>query len=468
MNEKKRDDKLRSIALSVGGVLVGAAGALLLTRIALGQIFRWATTRIMTDDYDENLAEFYSAGRRMGVQNIMETNLRAEKAQALARPLGSPKKMPAFDDLMFNMAQLHRRVTPTDAKIDLSVTIGPSAKKPLKVLNPILIAPMAYGEALAEGAKVALARGASMAGSAINSGEGPILPSERRAASRYIIQYNRGSWAKDPEVLRQADAIEVQIGQGAITGVGHSIRSEEIDARLRKQMGLQKGQDAIIHARQQHTATPKEFGMFLDSLRELTGGVPMGAKIGAGMDIEQDIEFLVKSGVDFITIDGAQAATKGSAPILQDDFGLPTLFALCRSVRQLEHLKVRGKVTLIVGGGLFTPGHFLKAVALGADAVYIGTAALFAVTHTQTLKSLPYEPPTQSVWYKGKYAQKFNVEEGSKAMGTFLKASAEEMAAGVMALGKTSLKEVNRDDLYGLTPTICELTGVKPAWKAKN
>lgn len=465
MNDKF-EENVRSVALYAGGGLVGAACAVFLTRIAVGQIFRWATTRIMTDAYEENLAEFYSAGSRMGVQNIMETNLRAEDAEVLARPLGSPKKMPAFDDLMFNMAQLHRRATPSDAKINLAVTIGRNAKKPLHVLNPILIAPMAYGEALSEGAKVALARGASAAGSAMNSGEGPILHSERKAASRYIIQYNRGTWAKGPEILKLADAIEVQIGQGAIGGAGHSIRADEIDSRLRKQMGLRKGQDAIISSRQEHTASSKDFGAFLGHLREMTGGVPVGAKIAAGMNIEQDIDFLINSGVDFITVDGAQAATKGSAPILQDDFGLPTVMALSRAARHLERLKQKGRVTLIISGGLFTPGHFLKALALGADAVYIGTAALFAMTHTQTLKSLPYEPPTQSVWYNGRYAHKLDVEKASNSMGTFLKSCAQEIATGVMALGKTSLGEVDKGDLYGLTPAICEVTGVRPAWKA--
>ena len=123
------------------------------------------------------------------------------------------------------------------------------------------------------------------------------------------------------------------------------------------------------------------------------------------------------------------------------------------------------KISLLIGGGLFTPGDFLKAIALGADAVCIGTAALFAVTHTQALKAMPFEPPTQVVWYNGKYSYKFSAEEGGKALGKYLKSCAEEMAHGIQGLGKTSLKEVNAEDLCGLTTHICEVAGVMPAWK---
>lgn len=463
--KKEKDDAFKDIALFATAGVTGLLGSVVLARLAINKVFDWATSVIMTDVYDENLVEFYSAGRRMGAQNIMETNLRSEKGQALARPLGTPKKMPGFQDLMFNMAQLHRRVTPPDTKVDISVTIGPNAKRPLKVDIPILISAMAYGEALSARAKIALAKGATMAGAAINAGEGPFLPEERKAAKYYIHQYNRGSWGKEDEVLKQADAIEIQIGQGAIAGVGHSIRANEIDAHLRKKMGLVPGQDAIVHARQKHTATPEEFAQFVDYLRGLTNGAPIGAKIGAGMDIEKDLDFLIEAGVDFVAIDGAQAATKGSSTILQDDFGIPTLYALCRAVRHLIKRKAKGKVSLIVGGGLFTPGDFLKAIALGADAVYIGTAALFAVTHTQTLHALPFEPPTQAVWYTGKYSHKFSASEGGKALGKYLKASAEEMVHGIQGLGKSSLTQLCKEDLCGLSNHVCEVAQVKPAWQ---
>lgn len=458
----------RGVGTLFGALLLGGVGALWMLRVAGQQVAKWTLTRVMTDDYAENLAEFYSAGQRMGIQNIIETNLRAETGVALARPLGSPRAMPDFSSLMFNVAQLATRPTPREIFIDLSTVIGPLAARPLKLKSPILVSAMAYGEALSAKVKIALAQGVTLAGGAINSGEGPFLPAERRAARHYIMQYNRATWGKEREVLKQADAIEIQIGQGAMGGVGHSIKPNEIDAPLYKALKIPRGQEAVVAARQKHTSSPEEFRTFVEHLREITAGVPIGAKIAAGMDIEKDISFLVKSGVDFITIDGAQAATKGSAPILQDDFGLPTIMALCRAVAQLEKLKARKSLSLIVGGGLFTPGDFLKAIALGADAVYIGTAALFAVTHTQTLKALPYEPPTQVVWYTGRYAAQFDVAKGARHLANFLFACQDEMAQGVQALGKVSLSQLSAEDLAGLTPYICELTGVRPAWRRQT
>jgi len=460
------NDKIEQAAVYAAAGAVGLVGSVLLTRFAINKVFDWATNVIMTDTYDESLLEFYSASRRMGAQKIMETNLRAEEGQAIDRPLGSPKKMPGFADFMFNAVQLCRRPTPLDTKIDLRAVIGPKAKRPLQLDIPIVIAPMAYGEAMAASAKIAMAKGATIGGAAINTGEGPFLPEERQYAKRYIRQYNRGTWGKEDEVLKKSDAIEIQIGQGAIAGTGHKIKADLIDRNLRKLMNLAPNQDAVIQARQEHTATPEDLAKFLDYLRRLTSGAPIGAKIAAGMDIEGDIDFLLQAGVDFITLDGAQAASKGSSPILQDDFGIPTLYALCRASRHLEKRKARDKVTLLVGGGLFTPGDFLKAIALGANVVCIGSAALFAVSHTQVLKAMPFEPPTQAVWYTGKYSHKFNAAEGAKSLGNFLKSCAEEMAQGIQGLGKTSLKELGPEDLCGLTPHACEVAGVRPAWKS--
>jgi len=195
-------------------------------------------------------------------------------------------------------------------------------------------------------------------------------------------------------------------------------------------------------------------------LRELTGGVPIGAKIAAGNDLEKDLEILVEAGVDFIAIDGAEAATKGSPPILQDDFGIPTVFAVNRAAHFLLEQGVKDKVSLIVGGGLYTPGSFMKMLALGADAVYIGTIALFAMAHTQVLKAMPFEPPPQVVFAQSHFADRLNVKKAADSLAYFLIACNEEIMEGVRALGKTSLADVNRQDLAALEPQISEALGI--------
>src|SRR5690606_6921741 len=135
-------------------------------------------------------------------------------------------------------------------------------------------------------------------------------------------------------------------------------------------------------------------------------------KIGAGGKIEEDIDHLLEMGVDYIAIDGGQASTHAGAPILADDFGIPTMHAAVRAVNHLQKRKMKDQVSLIVSGGLLVPGHFLKVLALGADAVYLGSAILFAVAHSQVLNALPFEPPTQAVWNDGKFSSQFNTEEG--------------------------------------------------------
>lgn len=457
--------QIGEISLGLAAAFLGAMGVKQAGRKAVKEISNNAVKTIMTDLYEENLWEFVSAATRTGLQNIVETNLRAEQGKLIERPLGSPRKFPSLDSLMFNFAQLHSLPTPGDRPVDLSVTIGPKAAKPLVLNTPIIVSGMAYGYALSEAFKVALAKGASLAGTATNTGEGAWLDSERKAADKLILQYNRGHWSKETHILRQADAIEIQFGQGAIGGAAHILPAVSVDKTLRKAYGLKANEDVVVHARQPQVHNPKQLRQLVKHLRETTEGIPIGIKIGAGKYVEADLAIAIESDVDFIALCGTAAATKGSPPILQDDFGLPTVFALSRASRFLAEQEVKDQVSLIAGGKLLTPGDFLKAIALGADAVYIGTMALFATAHTQVLNSIPFEPPTQIAWYNGKSQNKFKVEQGAKFLANYLKSCNLELAEGIRALGKTSLQEVNKDDLMALDPLIAEATGVAPAYR---
>jgi glutamate synthase domain-containing protein 2 len=447
---------------------LGAAGLLLLLPRGLKWLLQRAADitfdhflhRLMADAYTENLWELVSAISRMGLYNQQENALRAYEGKVLQRPLGSPKRFPDFSGLMFNAAQLHTLPTPIGTEINTRVVIGKQAARPLVIEIPIIISGMAYGEALTEAFKIALAKGASLAGTAVNTGEGPFLPSERAAAEKLILQYNRSSWSKEEEILRQADAIEIQFGQGALAGVGHLMKARDMDNKLRRQLGLKPGQDAVTESRQTGIETPADLRELVAYLREVTGGVPIGIKLAPGKYLERDLDFALQGRIDFIAIDGAQAATKGGPPILADDFCLPTIFALCRAVRFLEQKGAKRKVSLLISGGLYTPGDFLKAIALGADAVCIGTAALFNVTHTQSLQALPWEPPTQVAWYDGVFRKKFDPHKGAESLARFLNSCKEEMEEAIRGLGKTALDQVSREDLFALDPETAKITGV--------
>lgn len=437
-------------------------------RAAVNRLSDGILKRIMIDKYEENIWEFVSAATKVGLQNIVETNLRSQEGKVIRRPLGSPKKMPDFNGIMFNFAQLHHLPTSEGTPIDTTVVIGPAAKRPMIISMPIIISGMAFGYALSAQAKIALAKGTELAGTASNSGEGPLLPAERKAASRLIIQYNRGTWNRQEKVLRQGDMLEIHLGQGAAGGLGHVIDDKTIDWKIRRMMGLKWGQTGVIHANFPGITNPDHLKHLVTYLRNVSDGVPIGVKMAPGKYLEKDLEIALNAGVDVIALDGANAGSKGSPPILQDDFGLPTLYALVRAVKYLQQKGVKDRVSLIVGGGLFNPGDFLKAVALGADAVYIGSVALFAMSHTTVLKAIPFEPPPSVVWYKGRFKNKLKPRDGAKNLYKFLKSCNEEMMDGVRALGKKSIHEVSRDDMFALDPLTAEIVGIPLGYKESH
>lgn len=447
---------LNKLALYSLCSLLGYKGFKFLSRRMIKDVTTDVVKTIMTDTYDKNLWEFVSATTKYSPQVVVETNLRAQEGKVVKRPLGSPKKFPSLDQLMFNISQLHSMPTPFETPVDTKVIIGKTCERPLVIDLPIMIAGMAYGAALSENAKIALAKGASIAGTATNTGEGPFLHSERKAAKKLILQYNRGNWNKTEDIIKQADAIEIQFGQGATAGTGHRNNLSTFDIKLQRSFGVGFGQDAILHAQHAEVEHPSELSKLVHKLKNIAGDIPVGAKIGAGKYLEKDLEWLVNGNVDFITVDGAEAATKGSAPILQDDFGVPTVFAINRAAIFLKNHGLKEKISLIASGKIRTPGDILKVLALGANAAYIGGVALFAMSHAQVLKSLPFEPPTQLVWYDGTNADKFNPAIGGKNLGKYLKSCQKELIEGIRALGKTSVNELGKDDLFALDELIAK------------
>lgn len=430
-------------------------------RRMINRTFSNAAKRLITDKYDENLWELVSSTKSSGAQNIVETNLRTEEGKVIQRPLSSPKTFIDSSELFFNIAQLNTFPTPNDIPVEKKVTLGPRAKKPLVINIPIMVSGMGYGVALSEKAKVALAKGTARIGTATNTGEGAFLQKERDAAAQLILQYNRGSWSKDSEYLQKADMIEIQFGQGSKAGAQHSTKAKNLTKVQKKKMGLKLLDSAVIKARQDNIYSREDLKQLVDKLRAITEGTPIGIKLAAGKYLERDLEIASYAGVDVITLDGAEAAAHQSPPILQDDFGLPTIIAVSRATKYLEENNLTDKISLVISGGLITPGDFLKTLALGADAVYIGTAAILAIAHLEHLKVVPFEPPSQLLWQTGKYKDKFNAKKGADNLYKFLKSCTLEIEDGVRALGKTEINDINRNDLFTTNPQIADITGVE-------
>jgi len=430
--------------------------------------WRWFIKRIVknigeilfTDSYQENLIELLPGFRHMGVQNVLENNLRSESGDVIHRPLGSSKSWPHLDPITFIPSQTKTSAISSDEDIDLSVTIGPIAKKPMQIDIPLMISGMAYGVGVSKGVRIALAKASNNSGTAINSGEGGILQEELDAAGKYILQFSKTEWGKEEAFFKRADMVEIKLGQGAKFGIGAKISPNNLTGYAREVMGLKEDEDAIIYEHYFENQTLNDLKLLVDELRHISGGVPIGVKIGAGGKIEEDIDHILELGVDYIAIDGGQAATHSGAPILADDFGIPTLHAVVRADKHLQKRKMKGKVSLVISGGLLVPGHFLKILALGADAVYLGSTILFSVAHSQVTKAVPFEPPTQLVWNEGKYSREFDEDIGAMSVEKYLNASVEEMKIALRAMGKRSLTELSHSDLVSYDELTALMVGI--------
>lgn len=415
--------------------------------------------RLLEDKYTENLFNIYSYASKLGVREIMETMLRSSQGKPISRPMGSPVVLSPWYDILFNPVHFVRMPTTEEVEIDTSVVIGKQSRKPLKLDFPVMIAGMSFGGALSEKAKIALAKGASEVGTATNTGEAPLLESERRAAKYLIGQYNRGGWLNDPEQLKQLDAIEIQVGQGAQASAPQRTQDKNIHEDFRKEFHLKEGQDAVIHSRLPGIDTPEKLSALVDDLRNKYG-VPVGIKFAASNYLEAELDILTRCNIDFIAVDGAEGGTHGGPTILQDDMGLPTLTALIRASNYLKNKNLKERISLIITGGLTTPGHFLKALALGADAVYIGSIALISLLQDQITKSVIWEPPTELLLYSGKRKEELDIEKASHSLANFLKSCKKEIQSAVMAMGKASVNDVNRQDLCTINRDVSRLANI--------
>ncbi len=457
-----------SFLLALVGSLVAGLILLAILAVAVTPLLQAFGRRFMgilvRESYTGNVMSLVNSMRRLGPQTMGETMLRSgSDGKVIQRPLGTPRHLSPWQDLLFNPAQIGRLPLNADAKVDVSVVIGPKAKIPLRIETPLLIAGMSYGGALTRDLKVALARAANQAGTATNTGEA-YLPEERRAARKLIVQYHRGTWPMSPQnhpqLLASADAIEIQIGQGAQAGAPMRTPAQNVRSDQRKAYGLAPGKDALIDARLQGVA---DAGGLVDLVKRLREAyeVPVGLKLAATDQIEQDLDALAAAPLDFICLDGAEGGTHGGPAILQDDFGLPTMHAIARADAYLRRMGRRAEVSLLAAGGLYTPGICLKALALGADACYLGTSVVVASIAEQAVNLAPWEPPYSMIFQAGSDRGRFSVGNAEQHAAAFLRSSTAEIEIGMRALGKGALTELSRQDMVALTPMTAAITGCR-------
>ncbi|MEJ2515805.1 MAG: glutamate synthase-related protein [Gammaproteobacteria bacterium] len=372
--------------------------------------------------------------------------------------MGVPRKdLPHWDDIQILTAQLARKPLEDDTPVETGLVIGPRADKPLKLDIPLLVSDMSFG-ALSEEAKIALARGAEMAGTGICSGEGGSLREEREANSRYLYELASAKFGWTPELLREIQAFHFKGGQGAKTGTGGHLPGEKVTEKIAETRGLKAGQDAISPATFDTPSTVKEFRRFANEVREATGGIPVGFKLSAN-HIEDDIDFALEAGADYVILDGRGGGTGAAPRIFRDHISVPTIPALARARAHLDR-KAGRDVTLIITGGLRMPEDFVKAMALGADGVALANAAIQAVGCVGARICNTNNCPSGVATQKPELRRRLDVDTGAARLDRFLRAATQLMQVMARACGHDSLAGFRASDLTTWKREMAELSGV--------
>lgn len=409
---------------------------------------------------NQRIVEIFNLFSKITWKNYFESNMRAQTGKALDRPYGTQGAVFSWDNIQFNPVYLSAPPLNSPAEIDTGVTLGPKACKPLQIKMPILIGGMAYGSGYSLQAKIALAKAATMAGTAANSGNGPFLQEERDFAEKFILQYPRGFWSKTKKILRQADMIEIALGHSARGSSPVRVQGHKITEAVAERYGAIPGLDVLMEARLPEVENKKQWKDLICGLKEITGGIPIAVKFGASHYLEKEIACFIEGGIDAIIFDGVEGGTHGGMSIFMDDAGLPIFPALCRAAKYLRKNGLRGQISLVVGGGLAKPGDFAKCLALGADAVLVGTITAVAMSNIQVTKDIPWESPTGSIYNDGSAKNRYDPDLGAKHLNYYLQSCLYEMRLLAGVLGKTSLRELNRSDLVALDPLYAQIAEI--------
>ena len=390
---------------------------------------------------------------------------------------GSKRRLPHFDDLLFLGASISRY--PLEGyreKCATDVWLGTRcAKNPIHLDIPITIAGMSFG-ALSGPAKEALGRGASAAGTSTTTGDGGMTEEERGHSKSLVYQYLPSRYGMNPDDLRRADAIEVVVGQGAKPGGGGMLLGQKISDRVANMRNLPKGIDQRSACRHPDWTGPDDLEIKILEIREITNWEkPIYIKIG-GARPYYDTALAVKAGADVVVLDGMQGGTAATQDVFIENVGMPILACIPLAVKALQDLGMHRKVQLIVSGGIRTGADVAKAMALGADAVAIGTAALIALGDNDPALEAEYNKLGTTAgayddWHEGRdpagittqnpeLAARFDPVLGGRRLKNYLKVMTLEAQTIARACGKNHLHNLEPEDLCALTIEGAAMAGV--------
>lgn len=391
------------------------------------------------------------------IQGYARDGLSKTGHHGLVEAMGVPRReLPDWDDIQLLTAQLHRMPLLDEDPVETETVIGPNAQKPLKLKIPLFVSDMSFG-ALSEPAKVALARGAALAGTGICSGEGGMLAEEQAECSAYFYELASGRFGFTWDKLVNVQAFHFKGGQGAKTGTGGHLPGAKVQGKIAETRGLDPGTPAISPARFPDWTDCDQIRDFADEVRSRTGGIPIGYKLSA-QHIEKDIDAALEVGVDYIILDGRGGGT-GAAPIIfRDNISVPTIPALARARAHLD--RTAPGVSLIITGGLRKPADFVKALALGADAIALSNAPMQAIGCIAMRACHTNNCPVGIATQKPHLVSRLVVEKSAQRLRNFFEASVELMQVMARACGHSRLGDFSADDLTTFKRDMADLSGV--------
>ena len=400
---------------------------------------------------------------------IQDIHAKSDLGRYRIRGFSSFQKVTHFDDLTFLSTGLTRfPLEGYKEQCNTQTVIGAlNAKKPLILDTPIYITGMSYG-ALSANAKTALGKAASLVGTASCTGDGGMLPSERKASDKLIYQVLPSRYGFNPHHLKQAQAIEIVVGQGAKPGTGGMLMGIKVLDNISEMRDLPKGIDQRSPARHPDWLGPDDLAMKIEQLREATNWtVPIHVKLGA-CRVSDDVKLAAKAGADAVVVDSMLAGTGASSEILLDHSGIPTVPAIVLAREALREIGLNGKVDLIASGGIRSGADVAKALALGADAVAIGLSALIALNCNREIPGSNFmeeigvpagecshchtgKCPVGIATQDKKLTKRLDPDEGAERVANFLNAMTMEMSLLTRSLGKGDVHSLEPEDLAALT-----------------
>jgi glutamate synthase domain-containing protein 2 len=408
---------------------------------------------------------------------IDDIHIKAELGRYRMRGMSLFKKIPHWDDLTFLPGTLTRFVIEGYREKCLTKTvIGPRAKRPIELDIPIYITGMSFG-ALSYEAKIALARGATMAGSATCSGEGGMIPDERRYSQKWFYQCIQSRYGFNPQHLRLADGCEFFIGQGCKVGLGGHLMGQKVTDQVAEMRSLPAGIDQRSPARHPDWLGPDDLALKIQEIREATNWeIPIQLKLGAAR-VYDDVRMAVKCDPDSIYIDGMEGSTGAGPHLATEDTGIPGIAAVRLARKAIDDLGKRGEISLVYAGGIRNGADVAKCLALGADAIAIGHSAMMALNCNKAIPEADYEKevgveagqcyhchsgrcPVGVATQDPVLRKRLDPDQAAERVYNFLVALTMEAQLFARACGKTNIHSLEPEDLAALTMEASALAAV--------